>query len=299
MNSNPLLKKLGFPSDARVVILHADDIGMCQASVSAFADLVEFGLISSGATMVPCPWFPAAAALCRANPRIDMGVHLTLNSEWETYRWGPVSTRERASGLVDEEGYFFRRQPLVQERADPAAVAVEMAAQVQRALQAGIDITHVDTHMGTVAHSKFVDAYVQLALEYRVPAMVLRMDEAGYRALGMDAESAAACANLAIKLEGLGLPLLDAMSGMPLDESEDRAAVAQRVLASVPVGITHFAIHPSQDTPELRAITPDWPSRVADYRAFTDEGLRRWIRDAGLQVIGYRALKEVIGRIVE
>jgi predicted glycoside hydrolase/deacetylase ChbG (UPF0249 family) len=299
MTPNPLLKKLGFPNDARVVILHADDIGMCHASVSAFADLVDFGLISSGATMVPCPWFPAAAALCRANPHIDMGVHLTLNSEWETYRWGPVSTRDRASGLIDEEGYFYRRQPPVQEYADPATVAVEIAAQFQRAQQAGIDITHVDTHMGTVAHARFIDAYVKLAREHRVPALLLRLDQAGYRALGMDELTAAACVDLATRLEGEGLPLLDAMRDLPLDESEDRVAVAQRVLGSVPAGITHLAIHPSQDTPELRAITPDWPSRVADYRAFTDEGLRRWIKDSGLHIIGYRAIKATMGPLVE
>jgi predicted glycoside hydrolase/deacetylase ChbG (UPF0249 family) len=119
MNPNPLLKKPGLADDDRLVILHADDVGMCQASLTAFADLVEFGLVSSGATMVPCPWFPAVAAYCREHPGVDLGVHLTLTSEWDTYRWGPLSTRDPASGLLDGEGYFYRCSEGVQEHADP------------------------------------------------------------------------------------------------------------------------------------------------------------------------------------
>lgn len=88
---NPFLARLGYGPDDRVVIIHADDVGMCQASLAAFADMVAFGLVSSGSTMVPCSWFPAAAAFCRANPEVDMGVHVTLTCEWDAYRWGPIS----------------------------------------------------------------------------------------------------------------------------------------------------------------------------------------------------------------
>ncbi len=294
MGVNPLLKKLGFSNDARVVIIHADDIGMCQASVGAFEELFDFGLVSCGATMVPCPWFPAGAALCRRNPRIDMGVHLTLNSEWDGYRWGPLSTRDPASGLLDAEGYMHRRQAPVQEQADAAAVAHEITAQVERARQAGIDITHVDTHMGTVAHMKFVASYLQLALEQHVPAMIPRLDEAGFRARGLDAETAALVAGMIAALEAQGLPLVDAMASLPLEQPAERIERAKHVLSGLPVGITHFIIHPSQDTPELRAITADWQGRVADFEVFRDEGLRRWVKDSGLQVIGYRLLKTVM-----
>src|SRR5512137_730397 len=150
MHPNPVLRKLGLADDDRAVIIHTDDIGMCQASLAAFADLVDFGLISSGATMVPCPWFPEVAAYCRAHPSVGLGVHLTLTSEWDSYRWGPISTRDPASGMIDDDGYFYRRSEPVQECADPEAVLVELQAQVERALKAGIDVTHVDTHMGTV-----------------------------------------------------------------------------------------------------------------------------------------------------
>jgi hypothetical protein len=105
---NPYLSRLGYGPEDRVVVLHADDIGMCHATLPAYVDLLEFGLISSAATMVTCPWFPQAAALCRAQPEADMGAHLTLTCEWDDYRWGPISTRDYASGLLDAEGYLHR-----------------------------------------------------------------------------------------------------------------------------------------------------------------------------------------------
>jgi predicted glycoside hydrolase/deacetylase ChbG (UPF0249 family) len=295
MNPNPVLKRLGFADDDRVVILHADDVGMCQASLTAFADLVDVGLISSGAVMVPCPWFPATAAWCRAHPGVDLGVHLTLTSEWAGYRWGPISTRDPASGLLDEEGYFYRRSEAAQEGADPAAVQTEMEAQVARALAAGIDVSHVDTHMGTVAHPRFVAGYVQLAIEHRLPAMIPRLDEAGWHEMGMEGEIAAFAAQFVGELEAQGVPLLDHLVGLPLEEEPgDRLAVAKEELGALPPGLTHFIIHPAADTPELRAITTSWRSRVADYETFRSEELRAWVQDEGLHVVGYRALRDLL-----
>ena len=154
MRPNPLLKRLGLSDDARAVIFHADDVGMCQASLAAYVDLVDFGLISAASTMVPCSWFPATAAFCRDHPgeKVDMGVHLTLTSEWDGYRWGPISTRDPASGLMDTDGYFHPDTESAQAHGDPAAVQLEIQTQVERALAAGIDVTHIDSHMGTVFH---------------------------------------------------------------------------------------------------------------------------------------------------
>jgi predicted glycoside hydrolase/deacetylase ChbG (UPF0249 family) len=294
MDPNPVLRELGFAHDDRVVIIHADDIGMCQATVSAFADLVDFGLISSGAAMVPCPWFPQAAAYWGQHRAVDLGVHLTLTSEWDGYRWGPISTRDPASGLIDEEGYFYRRSELVREHSDAAAVQRELQAQVERALAAGVDVTHVDTHMGTVAQVDFIPAYVQLALQHRLPMLILRLDEAGWRDMGMDAETAALAVQLVHQLEAQGLPLLDHLVGLPLDRPEDRVGLAKETFDALAPGLTHLIIHPARDTPELRAIAPDWPSRVADYEAFTSRELRDYVRDCGVRVIGYRALRELM-----
>jgi predicted glycoside hydrolase/deacetylase ChbG (UPF0249 family) len=291
---NPALKKLGLTETDRAVIIHTDDIGMCQASVEAFADLNEIGIISSGAVMVPCPWFLHAADYARQHPQVDLGIHLTLTSEWETYRWGPVSTRDPASGLIDEAGFFHHRSAPVQEHADPAAVDLEINMQVQRAIHEGILPTHVDTHMGSVAHPKFMGSYIQLAWKFRLPLMIFRLDEAGWRLMGMDAETAQMAAGMIEQLEAAGLPMLDGMSSMPLDKEEDHLERTKQALSELKPGITHFIIHPSKETPELRAITPDWRCRVANYQDFSREDLRKHIQAIGLHVIGYRALQDLM-----
>lgn len=294
MSPNPVLKKLGLADNDRVAIIHTDDIGMCQASVEAFSDLQEIRIISSGAVMMPCPWSLHAAQYAREHPEADLGIHLTLTSEWATYRWGPISTRNPASGLTDEEGCFYKRSEMVQEHGDPAAVAIELDTQVERAIVAGIIPTHVDTHMGSVAHPKFMNIYVQLALQNHLPAMLFRMDEAGWRAIGLDAEFAKMAAAFMQQLEASGMPLLDSIVGMPLDTDENRLERTKLALSDLQPGITHFIIHPSKDTPELRAITPDWRCRVGDYQDFMNDELRRHIQNIGLHVIGYRALKELM-----
>jgi chitin disaccharide deacetylase len=294
MQPNPTLKKLGFSNTDRVAIIHTDDIGMCQASVQAFADLNDFGLISSGAVMVPCPWFLEAAKYAREHPSADLGVHLTLTSEWDTYRWGPVSTRDPRSGLLDAEGCFYHSTEQAAEHGDAAAAQVETEAQLARALAAGMQPTHADTHMGTSVTSKFMPGYLATAVRLRLPPMVFRVDEKALRDYGMDAETAAAAARLMHLMEDLGLPVLDNLIGMPLDRPDDQLTTVKAIFAGLPMGITHFIIHPSVDSPELRAITPDWRARVGNYQLFLSDDMRQFLRQSGVQVIGYRALQQIM-----
>jgi predicted glycoside hydrolase/deacetylase ChbG (UPF0249 family) len=294
MTPNPALRRLGFADTDRVAIIHADDIGMSQASVSAYAELAAFGLISSAAVMVPCGWFPAAAALSRAQPTADLGIHLTLTCEWDAYRWGPISTRDAASGMIDDEGYFYRSTELAQAHGQPDAVARELAAQIERALAAGMRPTHIDTHMGSVYSAALLPIYLDVARRYRLAPMFFRDDEDGWRARGADADTAAAWARLGRQLEDAGVPLLDNIAMMPLDAPADRIDQAKRMLEHLPPGLTHFIIHPSHDTPELRACSASWQSRVADLQAFSSEELRAYVRDSGIHVIGYRALQELM-----
>ena len=294
MNPNPILRRLGLADADRAVIIHADDVGMCQASVAAYAELADLGAVSSASVMVPCPWFLEAAACCRARPQADVGVHLTLTSEWQTYRWGPISTRDPASGLLDAEGCFHRDSASVQARARAEAVQAELCAQVERARAAGIDVTHVDTHMGTVLHPKFIEGYLRLALERRVVPMVLRLDEAGARARGLDAVTAAMLAREVADLEAQGVPLIDHIAGLPLDRPARRLDQVRKILRSLPPGVTHLIFHPALDTPELRAIAPDAAGRVADYQALASPELWRFLAGSGLHVIGYRALRDLL-----
>ncbi len=294
MKPNPFLKKLGFSEKDRLLIVHTDDIGMCQANVRAYQDLWEFGTITSGSVMVPCPWFPAAAELQKKNPKMDLGVHLVLTSEWEFYRWRPVSTVDAGSGLIDAQGYFPRTDAEVQEGGDPDSAAIELKAQVQRAIDFGIDITHIDTHMNAIAHVKFIPAYLQLISEYHVPPLIPRGDAEFYKSLGMDEVTANFLVMLTAQLEEQGVILVDYATGLDLAIAEDNISYAKKLLKDAPSGITHFIIHPSVETPEARAISPDWQGRVANYKAFMSKDIKEFIKNEGFQLIGYREIREAM-----
>lgn len=294
MQPNPLLRRLGFAENDRVAIIHTDDIGMCLASVEAFAGLWDFGLISSGAVMVPCPWFLKAAEYARAHPQADLGVHITLTCEWKTYRWGPISTRDPRSGMLDEEGCFYHRAQPAREHGDPEYVQREIEAQVQRAIAMGMQPTHMDTHMGTVAHPKFLRGYLGAALKYHLPPMLFRMDAAGWMAAGLDQETAAMAVMMSNQLESMGMPLLDHLFGLDLGNPGGGLEEAKAAFAALKPGITHFILHPSTDLPELREIAPDWRARVANYQTFLSEDLRRHVQSIGVQVIGYRQIQDLM-----
>jgi predicted glycoside hydrolase/deacetylase ChbG (UPF0249 family) len=291
---NPILRKLGLADDDRVAIIHTDDIGMCQSNVDAFADLWEAGIISSGAIMYPCSWSNAAVEFAKAHPQADLGVHLTLTSEWQNYRWGPISTRDRRSGMMDDEGYFFHTSEEVQKFGKPTAVKVELQAQLDRALKAGLKPTHIDTHMGSVACARFMNAYVGLAEKYKLPPMIFRMDEEEWRAQGLDAITAKLAARLILNLEEKKIPLLDNIMALPLETDKDHTEIAKKTLSELKPGITHFIIHPNKDTPEIRAIAPDWRARVGNYNDFMSDEIRKHIKKIGLHVIGYRTLAELM-----
>lgn len=294
MTPNPFLAKLGYSNNDRLVIIHTDDIGMCHASVQAFKDLWAFGTISSGAVMVPCPWFPAVAQMCRENPEIDMGVHATLNAEWESYRWGPVSTKEPASGLIDEAGYFHQWHPAVYENARPEAVDLEVNAQIDKALAAGIDVSHVDSHMGTIMNPKFIQSYVQAAAKRLLPSLLPHLTAKGMDSMGLSEEEKISYMPIMEMLKSMGVPMMDGILGMPLEHDHDHIEIAKKLLGEVPAGITHFIFHPSIDTPELRAVATDWRARVANYNAFMSDELKKFIESEDIRVIGYRALREAM-----
>jgi hypothetical protein len=287
---NPFLQRLGYGPNDRVVIFHADDIGMCHATLPAIEQLFAAGLLSSCAVMVPCPWFPSVAAFAKQHPDADIGVHATTTCEWEVYRWGPLTTRDPATGLLDDEG-CFPRTTLQAMQADPQAVAAEIRAQVERALAVGIPITHLDSHMGSVFSPLFLPGYVAAAEAAGVPAFMPRWREEHLLARSITVEAAEQMAAFQHQHEQRGQPVVDWIGFMPLDSHADRIEVAKAQIAALPPGLTHFILHPAVDTPELRAICADWRARVADYEAFTSRELRDFVRDQGIHVVGYRNLK--------
>jgi len=288
---NPILKKLGYPENARVVILHADDIGMCQSSVEAYADLLDAGIMSSAATMTPCPWYPAAAEFFRAqqnNPRFDLGVHCTLNSEWDKFRWRPLSTLDPKTGLLDTDGYFHSRSEPTQQLADPDAVEKELTAQVKYALASGFDVTHMDTHMLTLFHPRLLPPYLRVAQKFRLPAFALRAEHAWNNDLPKNVSA------LIRRAEKRGMPTFDHFDALALTNHKNRLREAQRALDALPIGLSALVFHPCRDGAETRAMAPDWKCRVADYKLFLNEKFRAMISASGVHVIGYRALRDAM-----
>ncbi len=287
LSGNPALRELGFNAADRVVVVHADDVGMCAATVSAFFDAIEGGALSSGSVMVPCPWFGAVAARCRGRAELDLGVHLTLTCEWDVYRWGPLSTRDPDSGLLEDDGGFYRSQdrwPPDHPRLTAAAVA-EMNVQVDRAQAAGLDLTHLDGHMFAMLHPALTAPYAELGLGRRLPVLLTRQPQ------WVKILSATAIA----RWEERGLPIFDHLREMPLAVPvDDRPAWTLELFDELPPGLTYLITHPAHDTPELRAIAADWPQRVADFETFGDPDVARRLRRTGVQMIGWRPLRELL-----
>lgn len=291
------LERLGFSPTDRVVIAHADDLGMCHAANTAFADIVAAGVVGCGSVMVPCPWFRHLADFARSHPQADVGVHLTLTSEWEPYRWGPVSTRDAASGLLDKQGYLWPDIGPLHAHMDAEAAIVEMKAQVQQALEAGIDVTHIDTHMGAIAHPALIGAYVDLGREYRLPVMLPRVDAAALREVGLSpAEAEVAAAGMSALADAGDLLPVDHLLMPHMSPGEDIPAQYRRVLEGLQPGLTHLIYHPSVATDESRAILGEarLRQRSGDWRTFSDPDLAEYLADAGVVSIGYRELREVM-----
>ena len=294
MNENPTLARLGYSPQDRVVILHADDLGMCHAANSAFAKMVDFGWVRSGSVMVPCPWFLELAEYANAHPQIDMGVHLTLNSEWSQYRWGPISTHERISGLLNSQGYFPRTVEQLHDQFDPQAALAEMRAQIERALECGIDVTHIDTHMGSMAHRDLLPGYVDLALEYKIPCLTALLSYNKLLEWGLDPDLAGQFQERYDQLLEAGQPFVDHLTFVEDRSSGSALEQFKKVFDALEPGLTHFFIHPTVPGEDIEAITEDAPNRVVDYEMMVSAELRDYVQEQGIHVIGYRSLRELV-----
>jgi predicted glycoside hydrolase/deacetylase ChbG (UPF0249 family) len=299
MGGNPALQRLGYHPSDRVIILHADDVGMCHGANVAFLELSRYGLITCGSVMVPCPWFLEAAAMAREHPELDVGVHLTLTSEWQYYRWGPLSTRDRTSGLIDEEGYFWHRTHQARARVRPDAVEAEFRAQIETALAMGIDVTHLDTHMGVAAIPELLDLYVELGLEYRLPVLIPRHAETYMATLGLSPSDLDNHQTRLEQLESQGMPVVDDFCISPGTPSSERDSVYRTILAGLRPGITYFSLHPNAPG-DIEYINPIRAFfRIDEYQMFQDESFKEFIAAQNIHILGYRPLRDLMRRSLE
>jgi predicted glycoside hydrolase/deacetylase ChbG (UPF0249 family) len=269
----------------RAAIFHVDDIGMCHGANLGFLTLAERSQVTCGSVMVPCPWFREIAEAAAANPSLDLGVHLILTSEWEHYRWAPISTVSRASGLIDDDGYFWRDVANLRARLVPEAAEIELRAQIDRACSAGINPTHIDAHMAAAMLPELLELHVRLGHEYGVvPVLPRRIrfapDPKSY------SETVAA-------LERDGLPVVDHIRGTLPVAAEAVEPGYRKLIEELPLGVTHFALHCTAPG-DVEAITPQHaPWRTNEYALFLSGAVNEWCTAQQIVPIGYRRIQRL------
>jgi predicted glycoside hydrolase/deacetylase ChbG (UPF0249 family) len=271
-----LAERLGYGRDAKLLIVNCDDLGSSHAANLGVYEALRAGLATSASLMVPCPWARDAAARYRGE---DVGVHLTLNAEFDRYRWGPIT---HAPSLLDGDGGFPRTPEDVFTHADPDEVRRELRAQIERAIYWGFDVSHLDSHMGTLQlRPELFDVYLELAVEFALP---IRLSGAsserviGFPFRRLAEEAGVVFPDHLVVVRGVG----------------SRRAL-ERALLDLRPGVTEVYVHPAVDTPELRAAAPDWAERVDDHDlVMQDRSLGALVRRAGAELIGYRPLRELM-----
>ena len=270
-----LAQRLGYAPDARIVIVNADDLGLCHAANLGIYDCLRTGTVTSATLMVPCPWARDAAARYRGE---DVGVHLTVNAEWERYRWGPIT---HAPSLLDGDGGFPRTIEDFWDHADVDEVRRECRAQIERAILWGFDVSHLDAHMSTLLlRPEFFDVYIDLALDFELPVRIAdgsRPERLGFPARELAQDAGVIFVDRVLSARRLGAP----------------RTIAERLAALEP-GVTELRLHPAVDTPELRALASDWEARVDDHRLVcAGSALSEALEAAGVTLLGYRALRDL------
>jgi predicted glycoside hydrolase/deacetylase ChbG (UPF0249 family) len=281
-----LARRLGYPADAKLVILHADDVGMAHSvNVASFAALDQKA-ISSASVMVPCPWFREAAEYAKAHPDVDLGVHLTLTSEWRTHRWGPVAPKEQVPSLLDSEGYFYADVPSAAEHIKPEEAEREIRAQIELAMKMGIRPTHLDTHMLTLAATPQLYAtLVKVGHDLHLPFLALR---------GYDVRRKLMLSRADIIFDSL--VVFD--SNVPPNQWTESYVKA---LDSLQPGLHYVIVHPGHDDVELAAVIGDDQSfgaawRQRDFNAVTSPEFKQALERNYIIVVGWKDLGKALLR---
>ncbi|GGD63133.1 polysaccharide deacetylase family protein [Microbacterium murale] len=297
-----LTTRLGLGGEARAIILNADDFGMCHAANEAITELLVAGHLDSSTVMLPCAWAPEALQFAAAHPDASVGVHLVLTSEWSRYRWRPLTGA--GTSLVDRDGCFPTEVRTVEERASMEDVTAELAAQIDAALTAGVDVTHLDNHMGSVyglyTGRDFLGPVFALASRHGLPFRLPRIADG----VGIDTAMQPALDRATAAADAAGIVILDRLWTHPFElagEGTDAEETYEQIrdgfvalLRAVPAGVTEIYLHPMVDGHELRAAV-DYGAAKRGYerRLLSDPVIRETIEQEGLIRISWRALRSV------
>jgi len=287
VRAQSVAERLGYPRDAKLLIVHGDDLGMAHSVNTATIKAFETGLVNSGSIMVPCPWLSEIAAYARANTRADLGLHLTLTSEWTNFRWGPVSSRDRVTSLLDKDGYFYLTETEAAAHADPKQVEMEIMAQIERARALGIQPTHLDSHMGTLYQNKALfELFLRVARSQKLPVRV--------------AKAWFARADFLPSVLSQDDVYIDRILDInPTVAPKDWAKFYSDAIRKLEPGVTEIVIHLAYDDSEMQGATsnhPDWGAawRQRDFEFFTSDAFRKLLQENQIKLITWRELGKLI-----
>ncbi len=273
-------ERLGYPANSRLLVIHADDFGMSHSVNRAIIEALENHWVTSASILVPCPWFPEVARWAKAHPEADLGIHLALNSEWTTLRWGPVSAQPKGSSLLDPDGYLPLTTDYVASHAKISDVETETHAQIDKARAAGINLTHLDTHMGAIVTTPdLIKAYLALGQAYKLPLL-----------LDNRAEAVAAPGTVLLN------ELLEMRPGTPKSQWLD---AYKKMLAPLSPGSYQLIVHLAYNDDEMQGATydhPDWGAewRQNDLDLVRSPEFQKFLKDQGFILLAWRDLAKAL-----
>jgi predicted glycoside hydrolase/deacetylase ChbG (UPF0249 family) len=281
-------ERLGYPADSKLLIVHADDLAVAHSVDAASFDALDKNAITSASIMVPCPWLTEVATFAKAHPEADLGLHLTLTSEWETYRWRSIASADAVSSLLDPAGTFWTDSPLVAKNAKPQEAEREIRAQVGRAIAMGIHPTHLDSHMGSAfATPELFAAYVKVAHEYHLPFLAVR--------------SGFGDSNLLSQLSDKDVIVDSVVIANPGVAREHWKDFYLSALKNLKPGLTEIIVHLGHDDAELQAVMVDHADygsawRQRDYDFVNSAEFKNALRENHIILVKWRDLGKLVNQ---
>ena len=280
-------ERLGYPASARLLILHADDFGMNHSVNRATSEAVEHHWITSASILVPCPWFLEAANFAKAHPDADLGIHQALTSEWTTFRWGPVTSKDQVPSLLDAQGYLPNDTPEVASKAKSDEVERELRAQIERARNLSVNVSHLDSHMVALFQTpELFSTYQKLGASFRVPILAARA--------GSDHAVPAS-----VKMASDEVLIERGIDMSPGVDAKDWLAWYEKQLSPLGPGVYEVILHLAYDDDEMRGATfdhPDWGSawRQHDLDMVKSPEFQKFLKDQGFILVGWKDVAKAL-----
>jgi len=288
-----LAERLGYPADTKLLIIHADDVGVSHSENMATIQVMEKGYVNSASIMVPCPWFPEIAAYAKAHPTADFGLHLTLTSEWNVYKWGPVTSHHEVPSLLDTSGYLNATTLAFRENAKLMDVERELRNQIERAKKFGIDPTHLDAHMFAVESTpELVQIYLKLGREYKVPVHVAKELVAAF--FSYDPAKFMVPGDIVVDKTII-------LTSPEYPKGTEQFYVAQ-MRSLVKGGLNVILLHAAYNNDEMEAVTAGFKDnfdagwRQKDVNFFTSDTCKKIIAEEKIRLITWREIRDKLFR---